>query len=273
MTENHMKVVMDPESFEPDAVALKKAFDTATLAGEVLLFYGAEIYRVEETIERIARALGLETLQTFVITNGLFASAEVEHQATLTKIIHISFDSIHLGKIAAVNEVSRQIERHLISQQAANDRLIAIKNDSSLHIPQMILASSIGAASFCYLLGGQASDSILSSMNGLLIGALAIYGKNFIRSKIILLLVQSLLISLVANFSVAAGFGQNIDKVIIGSIIPLIPGVHFINSIKEFADRDYLSGVIRIIDALQTILFLAIGIGLSFQLFSSIRML
>ena len=40
------------------------------------------------------------------------------------------------------------------------------------------------------------------------------------------------------------GFGQNPGNMIIGSIIPLIPGVPFTNGIRDLANEDYIAGSI-----------------------------
>ena len=41
-----------------NAESTREALDVASLAGDILLASGAEIFRVEETIDRIARAYG-----------------------------------------------------------------------------------------------------------------------------------------------------------------------------------------------------------------------
>ena len=43
-----------------NAESTREALDVASLAGDILLASGAEIFRVEETIDRIARAYGVE---------------------------------------------------------------------------------------------------------------------------------------------------------------------------------------------------------------------
>ena len=49
------------------------------------------------------------------------------------------------------------------------------------------------------------------------------------------------------------------DKVIIGAIMPLVPGIAFTTSIRDFYNGDYLSGTIHLIDALLTAICIAVG--------------
>ena len=57
------------------------------------------------------------------------------------------------------------------------------------------------------------------------------------------------------------GLGDSLDKIIIGSIIRLVPGVALTTSIRDFLNGDYLSGTIRIIDAFLVGGCIAIGVG------------
>ena len=47
----------------------------------------------------------------------------------------------------------------------------------------------------------------------------------------------------------AWGFGCNMDKAIIGALMPLVPGMALTMGIRDLLDADFLSGVIRMLDA------------------------
>lgn len=70
------------------------------------------------------------------------------------------------------------------------------------------------------------------------------------------------LVTLIAVFLYQAGIGHHLDKVIIGSIIPLVPGVNFTNAIRDIADQDYIAGSVRMLDALLVTFCIALGVGL-----------
>ena len=54
----------------------RRILDLCVDAGETLLANGAEIYRVQQTMEIIARSYGARSFHVYVLTNGLFASME-----------------------------------------------------------------------------------------------------------------------------------------------------------------------------------------------------
>lgn len=51
------------------------------------------------------------------------------------------------------------------------------------------------------------------------------------------------------------------DKVVIGDIMPLVPGIALTTSIRDFFNGDYLSGAIHMIDAILTAFSIAVGVG------------
>ena len=48
----------------------KLLVDTAVMAGQLMLASGAEVYRVEDTVERILAVSGLKTRQAYVTSTG-----------------------------------------------------------------------------------------------------------------------------------------------------------------------------------------------------------
>ena len=53
----------------------KRALDLTVRIGEVLLKNGGEIFRVQQTMQMIAKAYGISGFHVYVLANGIFASA------------------------------------------------------------------------------------------------------------------------------------------------------------------------------------------------------
>ena len=62
-------------------------------------------------------------------------------------------------------------------------------------------------------------------------------------------------------------FGHHISSMIIGSVIPMIPGVAFTNAIRDIAGGDYISGSVRMLDAMLSFLCIAAGVGVMFTIY------
>jgi uncharacterized membrane protein YjjB (DUF3815 family) len=67
------------------------------------------------------------------------------------------------------------------------------------------------------------------------------------------------------------GTGISLANVIIGAIMPLIPGVPFVNGVRDLANSDYIAGFTRLTDAMLGFFCIAVGVSLSFILDGSLH--
>ncbi len=132
----------------------REVLDAAMLAGHILLENGAEIFRVEETMDRICRHYGIKSCSSFVLSNGIFTTAGDEREEIFAKVQHIPVSGTHLDRVAAVNQLSREIEAGSLTPYAVRERLDQIQRMPGKSKKMQILASGVGSACFCYLFGG-----------------------------------------------------------------------------------------------------------------------
>jgi uncharacterized membrane protein YjjP (DUF1212 family) len=246
----------------------KKVLDLAVLAGKILMNSGAEVFRVEETMIRIVNAYGIKCFDIFVLTNGIVATIEDGEEEFFAKVNHIPVVNVHLGKVSAVNNLSRSIVDGKYSVDEAYEELLKIEGMPIAKNLHRILASGVGSACFCYIFSGTLFDSILAFVLGVLLYLFIIYIEKKNLSKVLVNLLGSILVAAAAVVLFNSGLGNKMDKIIIGAIIPLVPGVAFTNSIRHFIDGDYLSGVILLLDALLISACIAAGVGIVLNIYN-----
>ena len=227
----------------------KEVKEAAIQAGHLLLENGAEISRVEEAMERIFRYYGVESGSTFVLSNGIFATAGSSKESFFAKVEHIPVSGTHLNRVAAVNQLSREIEEGRYSPAEAAERLNAIRQMPGKTKTMQILASGCGSAAFCYLFGGSLADSMVAFLAGIILYAYLLRVRPHL-SKIVGNIGGGALVTLVCSIFYLAGAGENRNYMMIGPILPLVPGVAFTNAIRDIADGDYISGSVRMLAAL-----------------------
>ena len=105
---------------------------------------------------------------------------------------------------------------------------------------------------------------------GLLLYAYVLFVSAPHLSKIVGNIGGGALVTFVCAFCYFGGIGNHLNFMIIGSITPLIPGVAFTNGIRDIADGDYISGSVRMLDAILVFFCIAIGVGMAFSLLSGI---
>ena len=149
-----------------NAESTREALDVASLAGDILLASGAEIFRVEETIDRIARAYGVDSSDAFVLSSGIFLTAESGKKQEFARVRHIPLSAARLDKVTAVNQLSREIEEGLHTPKEAKAWLLDIQRMPEKPKMHQVLASGVGSACFCFLFGGDVVDSMVAFLSG-----------------------------------------------------------------------------------------------------------
>jgi len=239
----------------------EKILKLSVMAGETLLYNGAEIFRVQETMQKIAEAYNAEDFHVYVVSNGIFASARVRGEMQSTHIRQVSLSPAHLGRVAAMNHLSREIAAGKYTIDEAFEEIGRIRNMPYEPWPLQILASGVGSACFCYILGGSVPDSVAAFISGLVLYLFIPLFQKKKLPKIISNILGSSIAALSGLILFSLGLGEHADKIITGSIIPLVPGVPITTAIRDFMNTDYLSGTIRLIDALLVAFCIAVGVG------------
>lgn len=239
-------------------------------AGHILLENGAEISRVEETMERICRHFGVESESFFVLSNGIFTTGSRDTKSPggqFAKVQHIPVKGAQFDKVVAVNQLSREVAEGRYSIEQTRERLEQIRQMPGKSFRVKVLASGLGSACFCYLLGGSLRDSEVAFVSGFLLYIFVLMVSKLHMSKITKNICGGVLVTLICIISYRMGFGENLSRMIIGSIMPLVPGVAFTNGIRDIADGDYISGAVRLLDATLVFLSVAIGVGVMFIIY------
>lgn len=248
----------------------KKILNLAVSTGEVLLKNGGEIYRVQETVGRILESYGIGDYNVFVVTNGIFATVHEQQEDASSMVRYVTIGDADLQKVADINQLSREICAGTCSIEQAYERLEECKNSKKPARWACILACGMGSASFCYLFGGRPYDSFISFFLGILLEIFLFTASKHHASKFILNIMGSAIITAGSLILYVAGSGIWFDNVIIGGIVPLLPGVSLTMAIRDLFGGDYLSGSIRLIDALLTAMCIAIGVGAAIKVFQFI---
>lgn len=238
----------------------REVLDAAMEAGHILLENGAEIFRVEETIVRICRHFGVESEDAFVLSNGIFLTAGSEREKRFARVRHIPVKGAQLDKVAAVNQLSREIEAGAHTLPDVKKELDRIRRMPGKPAWMRVLFSGVGSGCFCALFGGLPADCLAAFFIGLLLYLyLLACGNRF--SKIVDNIGGGAVITVLSLFFSLLPLGMDMGHMISGAIMPLVPGLAFTNGIRDIADGDYISGAVRMIDAVLVFLSIAAGVG------------
>lgn len=251
---------------------LYRVMELAMEAGRILLKNGAEIPRVEETILRICWNLGVEQVDVFVLSNGIFLTARNENKDLFAQVKSIPLSGIHLGVVTEVNSLSRKIAGGNMDLESAFKRLREIDQMPPNRNLYRVIASGIGSACFIYLLGAGFMECAMTLLSGTLVFALVLLMEKRNLSKILVNIAGGAFITMMALVyqKLLPAYDLRMSLMIIGSIFPLIPGFAFVNAIRDIAESDFISGIVRLLDAVFVFVYIAIGVGTVLSLYERI---
>lgn len=257
----------------PMKLQTKDILTFAVELGLTMLESGAEIFRIEESIIRILQAYEIKHFDVYVLSNGIFASANEDADDACSLVRHMPKNAVNLGRIADLNQLSREICDRKIDLEEGWKRLKAIRVQDTYSNKVLILSCAIGSGCFCYLFGGSPLDSIFAFILGALEEFLLIQMNRARFSRSIAQIFGSMFVT-AGSFltSFLSGLALQRDKIIIGAIMILVPGIMFTTAIRDIYNGDYLSGAIHLLDALLTALCIAAGVVIMIFLFQHFGM-
>lgn len=236
----------------------EKALQLATDAGHILLENGAEINRVEDTMQHIASAYGIEGESFYVLSNGIISTGEHFARAEF-----IPIRGTQLSRVVEVNQLSREIDAAApMPLDELECRLRSIRQSPSKPCWELVVGIALGVSSFSILFGGSFVDAGATFAAGLLLGLFITFVGSRM-SRIFSNLLGGLVGGLLCILAVRIGLGQHLPNMIIGTIIALVPGVPFTNGMRDLANEHYLAGTTRLLDAFLAFLCIALGVVVS----------
>lgn len=235
----------------------------ASDAGRILLENGAEISRVEETMERIASNYGESGENFFVLSNGIFTTGRSYANAEF-----IPIKGARLEKVVEVNQLSRKIASEHIPLSEAKERLEKIKTLPSKPKWEQFLGAGLGCAGFCIIFGGSFLDCLASLLSALVLFFFSMKVSGPYLSKTLGNICGGFIGTVLCILFHQLVPSTNLGNMVVGTMILLIPGVPFTNGLRDVANEDYLAGMTRLADALMMFLCIAIGVCFAFVVHS-----
>ena len=234
--------------------------------GELLLKCGAEISRVEDTVSRMAKAYGCLRADVFVITSIISLSVKFPNEKVLTETRRIySSSETDFTRLEHLNHISRSCcqEPMPVAELRRELRQVASEEKS---FGMLLLGSVLAAASFAVFFGGTLWDGLAAAVFAAGICFLQrVLGKTEIApvgANLLLSLITGVAVGLVCRAVPAI----HPDKILIGDIMLLIPGLTMIHSVRNILGGNTISGLLRLTESLIWAAALAGGFMLALMI-------
>ena len=246
----------------------KLILETCLLAGRIMMESGSEVYRVEDTMNRIAANANEPNSISYVTATGIFMALR---SSQYTLVENVSERSINLEKVAAVNQLSREFAEKKIDLLTLHNSLVKIDHETpTFPIWLQILSASIMSALLMLLFGGTWPDFIPTFIVGGLGLLIKILIKTWVNVRFFDDLFSSFIIGSCAILLVHFHFAVNADSIIIGAVMALVPGVAITTSFRDILAGHMISGLARGTEALMVAASIGVGIAIALNFFGEV---
>jgi uncharacterized membrane protein YjjP (DUF1212 family) len=235
----------------------------ATEIGFDLLQNGAEIYRVEDSVRRIFAAYGILNSDVFTIPSCILVTINDEAGCPLTRVRRLTASTTNIMRIERYNSLCRQICRSAPDFDWIRSELNRIDSLPCYSLFAQILATALISFSFTLFYGGDIWDALVAFVCGFILKPIFYAMQKFNSNSFFNNIICSALITLLATLAFHLSIASHYDKIIIGTLMNLVPGIAITNVMRDIIAGDLLSGTIKFIEALLVALGIALGAGLA----------
>lgn len=224
-----------------------------------MMLSGAEVHRAEESISRMCQAFGAVRVDVFIITSSMVVTIHTADGATYTQTRRVTSTGINFERLHQLNSLSREIcEKHLTLQE------IKKKLQAAIHIKtfplwQEFLCYAMIAGAFTLFFGGSWIEAGISFGVGALVRLSAFLCNKIVSNRIFDKFFSAVVVTLLAFCAVKLGWVVSVDNIIIGNIMPLIPGIGLTNALRDLFTGDSIAGLLRSIESVLMALAIAAG--------------
>ncbi len=244
---------------------LSKALDI----GENLLRCGGEPNRIEDTVTRICTAYGSVNTDVFALPSLVIAGVRMADGTTASQVRRVYKTANNMYRLDKINDLSRHICCGITRLEDIDKAVEEIMNTRPFNRYLALLGGMIAAGGFAVFFGGEIYEGLAAAIAGLVVSALNLHKIKFGNQMLYTVAVSfaGALTGLIVN---RLGLGSNIDMIMIGTIMLVIPGLSFGNAVRDLLFGDTVSGIIQLVQAIITAVMVAFGFIVAIMVFGGV---
>lgn len=239
---------------------INKLLKFSSDAGKLMLQSGGETYRVEETVSRICQSFDVDEVEVFASPTAVMIS--ILFNGEIHSIVkRINSRGIDLNMVHNINSLSREIYQNRLNIDVCEKKLKEIYKSNSYSLNKTLFFAGVATSTFTILFNGGIREFLCAFFIGILTKLISI---SLEKSNLNDFFINIICGGFVAISSIACmnfGIINDLNKLIAGSIMLLVPGLSLTNSIRDLLEGQLVSGLARAAEAFFIGLSAAIGTG------------
>lgn len=248
-------------SDKKDAQFYQEILDICLTAGRLMIEGGSEMYRVEDTMSRIARNAGMEDPRVFATPTCVFMSLD---GGNLSQMKQIRDRNINLELVDRVNELSREFAAKKIDLPQLREKIVKVANAPSFPMWLQVIGAAVLSATLMVLF--MDNYDWVDFPGAALVGGVGFWAycefKKYTKVRFLSELIAAMVMGLLAIILNWLDPQMIVDNILIGALMTLVPGLALTNALRDLFMGDLLSGMVRMCEAALTALALGGGVGM-----------
>ena len=251
----------------PSESSSAACMEALQLAGRIIMENGGEISRAEETVSRMGEGFGLSEVESFAVPSGLFISCRGEDGNPMTSVKRVRRVDRNLTRVDEVNQVSRKVYAGEMNCALAIARLHEIEGmPGSFRGWWSLPAAFLCAVGFAALFGAGFLSVIVAGLVAVIVQGIEALLSRVSRHGLAGSVLGGLMTALLPHLLHLAVPSLQTELVIIGAIMPLVPGLSMTNAVQDVMRGDMVSGLSHGTQAILTAFLIAGGALLALAL-------
>lgn len=236
-------------------------------AGELMLASGAETFRVQDTMLRILNTSGRDKVEALAMCTLLIVTLPREKKGPLSMTRGVKSRAVNFEKICAVNDMSRAFVSGKITLDEASARCKEIYDAPNFKFRTRVLGYAVNGAGFAVMVGGGPLEGLISFFIGVLMGMTLVY---FGDKKVPFFfgpLMGGLVTGIAACLAHLCLPATQLDKMIIGTMKALLPGLALSKAMRDLLEGNLISGNSKVVEVLLNAVSIAGGVAIALTIF------
>lgn len=241
----------------------EELINTAVDVGYLLVSNGAEIYRVEESMQRIFNAYGVKNGEVFAIPTFINVTICTPQGRPVTQIRRVPVRTMDLDKVEQANALCRKICCETPDFRSIRRELARIENRPVFSFAWQTAAFALVAFFFTLFYGGTWWDAVAALISGAAEKPVIHFLEKGRVNSFFTYVAASFVAAAIALTASHLYIYLNYDKIIIGALMNLVPGVAITSFMRDIIGGDLIAGVLRFTESLLVATAIAIGAGIA----------
>ncbi len=234
--------------------------------GSLLLENGAETYRVEESMLRIFQKYDISDADVFVIPTMLIVTIRPNEQTTLTQQKRVRSRGTDLTKISDANNLCRRMCYSVVPLEEVEECIAAIRRGPVFSRRVQYIAYAAAGFSFALFFSSTLIDALCAALCGVVIKFIFEQMSRWGANVFFIHVTASAAVTALAELFSASPLSADMDKIIIGAIMLLVPGVTLTTCMRDTIAGDYVSALTKLMEALLIGTGVALGTYIAMSL-------